>query len=349
MKGMHAMHGIRLRTAAALLVLAPVVARAHHVVDFVVTSERADGGRLLVSYDFRSVVPVGFDFRLGDNAIYSGTNPGFDTADGDEFFPGTNVPYPIFPPGIPIRVQLIDNDGGRTAMKVGGVTLAQPGDDALVGVSGAAPPGDLHRHPEWQTLFTTPPGRFGEARIAFRVWTDAPGYEPSPIYSLVLTNGHLPAPEFAGDRYDRDSVRCQQAVGAATAPFVAVLSAGLRRCLDRVQVVRARQAAAIDDTRAFAAAGKACDDRLVARVERAQAKARARLVQRCGEGGSADFAETTIDQHLGLLRCRTEGMLAASYFRARTYLRLFAASDGRALADHFPCVVQTAGEEEGPS
>lgn len=343
------MHASRFGAVLALLLLLAPLARAHHVVDFVVTSERADGGRLFVSYDFRSVVPVGFDFTLGDTSIWSGTNPGFDTADGDEFFPGTNVPYPILPPGIPIWVELVDDDGGRTAMKVSGVTLARPGDDALVGVSGATPPGDLHRHPEWQALLTTPPGSFGEARIAFRVWTDAPGYEPSPVYSLLLTNGHLPAPEFAGDRYDRESVRCQQTVGAATEPFVAALTTALRRCLDRVQVVRARQAAALDDTAALAAAAKACDARLVTRVAKAQAKARAHVVRRCSDGGSADFTAASVDQHLGLLRCRAEGMVAASYFRARTYLRLFRLADGRTLSDAFPCVVQTAGEEEGPS
>lgn len=338
-----------LACTAALVLALGTVARAHHVVDFVVTSEREDGGRLLVSYDFRAVVPVSFNFALGGTQVYSGTNPGFDTADGDEFFPGTDIPYPIFPPGISIYVELMDNDGGQTAMKVNGVTLSRPGESALVGVSGAAPPGDLHRHPEWQATLTVPPGTFGEARIGFRVWTDTPGYEPSATYTLVLSNGHLPAPEFTGDTYDRASVVCQQTVGKAAEPFTRTLFGALRRCLDRVQVFRAHQAAGLDDTKAFAAAGRACGAATIAKVDKAQAKARAAIAKRCGAGASADFGDATLDQHLGLLRCRTEGMVAASYFRARTYLRFFRGPDGRTLNEHFPCVVQTAGEEEGPS
>jgi hypothetical protein len=344
----------RARTIAALgsalIVLAAArPARAHHVVDFIVTSTEADGGTLLVSYDFTSVVPVSFNFGLGGTSVFSSTNPGFDTADGDEFFPGTDVPYPIFPPGIPIWVELVDNDGGRTAMKINGVTLAVPGDSALVGVSEAVPPGDLHRHPEWQALLTVGEGTFGEARIGFRVWTPTPGYQPSQTYSLLLSNGHLPPPEYAGDAYDRGSVRCQQAVGRGVEPYARALYGGLRRCLDAMQVVRAETVAGLDADRSFRTASKACAGPLVGRIEGAREKARAVIRKRCGPDGSGDFSDAAIDQHLGLVRCRTENLLAASYFRARSYLRLFTASDGRPLDEHFPCVVQTAGEEEGPS
>jgi hypothetical protein len=344
---------------AALLTHAPAGrALAHHVVDFIVTSNAEGGGQLLVSYDFRSVVPVSFNFALGDASVYSGTNPGFDTADGDEFFPGTTVPYPIFPPGVPIHVVLVDNDGGRTAMKINGQTLVNPGDAGLVGVSGASPPGDLHRHPEWQLLLTSPPGTFGEARIAFRVMAPASSYGESVTYALVLSNGHLPPPEYAGDRLDRESLRCQAGVGKSIEVLVRSIYAELRGCLDAVQLVRAADAARLDSSRALARAEARCAGgrtdaaTMIGRVQRAEAKARAAITRRCGPGASKDLDDHAIAQHVGLARCRAEGIVAASYFRARTYLRLFTARDsqgGRPLHEYFPCVVQTAGEEEGPS
>lgn len=340
----------RLAFVMLTVLLAADPARAHHVVDFVVTSSQEGGGQLIISYDFTTVVPVSFNFSLGGVSVWSGTSPGFDTADGDEFFPGSDVPYPIFPPGIPIFVELVDNDGGRTAMKVNGVTLSQPGDRALVGTSGAAPPGDLHRHPEWQTVLALPEGTFGEARITFKMTTTAPGYADSPAYGLLVSNGHLAPPEYAGDAYDRRSVQCQAAVGRAVESYVSGVYAALRGCLDAVQVFRAEEAAGRDTGRSFAAAERVCATKDVAgRAEKLRQKAFAAIQKRCGAGGSGDFDDVELGQHLGLARCRIENVVAASYFRARLYLRLFSARDGRSLDQHFPCVRQTAGEEEGPS
>ena len=330
-----------------LSVALPRLAGAHHVVDFVVTSTEPAGGQLLVSYDFTTAVPLSFNFALGETSIYSGTNPGFDTADGDEFFPGTSIPYPIFPPGIPIHVVLVDNDGGRASMKINGVTLAQPGDSALVGTSGALPPGDLHRHPEWQLAVQGPPGTFSEARIAFKVSTTHPEYRDSPVYILTLTNGHLPPPEFAADGLDRASTRCQTTAGKAAHAYANQVLSALRRCLDAVQIHRAQQTAGLDPSRAFAVAERRCVG-AVDLLARGEAKAAALLRKRCGPDGSADFDDAVIQQHLGLVRCRSEQLIAATYFRARTYLSRFALA-GRPLHERFPCVHQTAGEEEGPS
>jgi hypothetical protein len=343
---------------------------AHHVTDFIVTSSVEGGGHLIVSYDFDSVAPLSFGFALGGASVYSGTNPGFDTADGDEFFPGTDVPYPIFPPGVPIYVVLTDNDGGRTGMKINGVTLAHVGDQAIVGTSEATPPGDLHRHPEWQLFLPHPEGTFGEGHISFKVRTTTPGYADSPEYTLTLSNGHLPPPEYAGDAYDDASVACQATVGKAVALYVERVYGALRRCLDQVQIFRARRVAGLDDSKAVAAAERACADRngrsadsatMLGRLEVARVKAAAAIRKRCGfaEAGkqhraaaSSDFGDATIEQHLGLARCRVERLAAASYFRARTYLKTFRARDtqgGQPLSEYLPCVVQTAGEEEGPS
>jgi len=336
------------RYAFLVLALLATPARAHHVVDFIVSSTEEDGGQLLVQYDFRSIVPVSFNFAGGGQSIFSGTNPGFDTADGDEYFPGTDILYPIFDPGVEIWVVLADNDGGRASMKLNGVTLSEPGDTALVGTSGATPPGDLHRHPEWQLVVDAPPGALAESRIAFYVRTPLPQYQDSPVYTLTISNGHLPPPEYSGDGYDRDSVRCQAAVGKAVEPFGRAVYGALRRCLDRVQVVRAVQAAGLDDSKPMEKARRHCEG-VPEAIARARAKASSAIVGRCGEGKADDFDETTVAQHLALVACRTQNVVAASYFRARTYLNFFQAPDGTRLGDALPCVLQTAGEEEGPS
>lgn len=338
---------VLLRLAVALLASVPLGAAAHHVVDFVVTSTEPSGGRLLISYDFGTAVPLSYNFTLGDTAVFTGTNPGFDTADGDEYFPGTSIPYPIFPPGVPIHVVLVDNDGGRTAMKVNGVVLSQPGDRALVGTSGASPPGDLHRHPEWQLTVHGEAGTFGEARIAFQVVSPDPAYADSPVYFLTLTNGHLPPPEYAADAPDRASLGCQTTVGRTSRMYAERVLRTLGRCLDALQLHRARQTARVDEARAFGAAERVCV-RALDILAKAQAKALAAVRERCGTKGSGDYDEATVRQHLGLVRCRMESTMSAAHFRARTYLSRLRAG-GRPLHEHFPCVLQTAGEEEGPS
>lgn len=335
------------RFGLALLTLLPVRVSAHHVVDFVVTSTEPLGGQLRVSYDFTTAVPLTYNFTLGDAAVFTGTTPGFDTADGDEYFPGTNIPYPIFPPGVPIRVVLVDNDAGRTAMKVSGVMLAQPGDSALLGVSAAQPPGDLHRHPEWQLRVRGDAGTFGEGRIAFKIVSPDPAYRDSPVYSLTLTNGHLPAPEYAADALDRSSLRCQTTVSRIVQAYAGQVLTVLRRCLEALQVYRAHEVAGLDAARALTAAERTCA-RTVDALAKAQAKAQAGIRKRCGAAGSDDYDDALIGQHLGLVRCRMEGAIAAAHFRARTDLGKLRAA-GRPLRDHVPCVVRTAGEEEGAS
>lgn len=118
------------------------------------------------------------------------------------------------------------------------------------------------------------------------------------------------------------------------------------------------QTARGNTTRPFAAAEKACLGRggdagtMLGRIAAARERAAAAIRRRCGPDGSGDFSDAQIGQHLGLVRCRAEETAAASYFRARTYLKLFQARSsqgGGSLDQHFPCVTATAGEEEGPS
>jgi len=330
----------------ALLVVAAAPAHAHHVTDFLMSTPPGGGDQLIIAWPFdAAVAPLSFDFALGDTTVFSGTNPGFDAADGDEFL--GSLHYRVFTPGTEIGVELVDNDGGRTAMKLNGKTLAVPGDATVLGVAGDAPPGDLHHHPEWLLYSTGPAGAFAEGHISFRLTTTTPGLEPSPVYTVRLTNGHLPPPDYAADRYDGRSVACQQAVGRAVDPYVHAVYQALRRCLDRLAVVRARLVASLAVDAAGSAAGRVCAP-MVDKLDRLRARSAAGIARACGAHGSTDFTDEEIAQHLGLARCRAEETAAASYFRAQTLMKPFAAH-GKPLLDAFPCVVRTSGEEEGRS
>jgi hypothetical protein len=334
-------------------------ARAHRVVDFIITSSEEAGGQLLIAlYDVRgAVVPVNFSATTGEIAVYTGTNPGFNASNGDEFYADTGRPVPIMPPDVPVHVVLVDDDGGRTGIKIGGTLLTRPGDSGLIGTAGPNPPGDLHKHPEWMLL--GPDNEFAEGRIVFKLATTAPGYSDSPTYVLRVSNGHLPPTAFAADAYDRRSVACHQAVGTAVESYQRVVYGALRRCLDAILVERARTTAGIDTSRAggvaracTGAAGQPDASTMLGKVTRAADKAFAAIRRRCGADGSGDFSDKLVRQHLGLVKCRVEETAGASYYRARTLLEQLEArpsQGGGALSEHFSCVPLTAGEQEVPS
>ena len=319
-------------------------ARAHHVTDFLMSTPPGGGDSLIIAYEFdTTVAPLSFSYQLGTTTIYSGTNPGFDAADGDEYLNG--VPYTVFPPGVAISVELVDNDGGRTAMKLNGTTLAQPGDHVLLGTSGGQPPGDLHHHPEWLLFADAEPGHYAEGVISFRLTTTTPPYTASRTYTLRLSNGHLPPPDFAADRYDAKSVACQAAVGRAVDPYVHAVYGALRRCLDRLVTVRALGIAGRNVTAASGEAGRACVP-MVEKLDHLRARATASIARACSTKGSGDFTDDEIAEHLEMARCRMEEIASASYFRAQTYINALAAK-GQSLRAYFPCVFRTSGEEEG--
>ncbi len=333
--------------ALATVALRAHPADAHHVTDFLLSQDPTGTSDSLVceyAYD-TTVAPLAYSFNVGATRVFSGTNPGFDAADGDEFFAG--VPYHIFPPGVQIVIELVDHDGGRTAMKLRDRTLAQPGDAVELGTAGSQPPGNLHHHPEWLLFVDGPPGRYAEGRISFRVTSPTPGYSPSRTYTLTLTNGHLPPPDFAADTYDRASVACQHAVGRAVEPYVTAVLGGLRRCLDKLTVARAKLVAGNDVTAASGAAGRTCVS-MATKLEKVRTRATASITKKCGPGGSGDLSDEQVAQHLALARCRTEEIASASYFRAQTYMQPLSAQ-GKSFRDLFPCVLRTAGEEEGRS
>jgi len=321
-------------------------AAAHHVTDFLMSTPPGGGNELIIAYEFdTTVAPLAFSFGIGTTSVYSGTNPGFDAADGDEFLDG--VQYHVFPPGVEISVELVDNDGGRTAMKLNGVTLSKPGDTVVLGTAGGQPPGDLHHHPEWLLFVDGPPGTFADGEIAFRLTSTLPDYTASRTYTLKLTNGHLPPVDFAADTFDRASADCQRAVGKAVDPYIHATYGALRRCLDRLVTVRAQLVASRNVDAASAAAGRVCVP-MVDKLARLRTRAAAAIEKACGAKGSKDFTADEISQHLTLAQCRAQETASASYFRAQTYLKALSAK-GTSLRDLFPCVFRTSGEEEGRS
>jgi hypothetical protein len=330
----------------AALVARPLPAAAHHVTDFLMSTPPGGGDQLIIAYEFdTTVAPLSFSFAAGSTSVFSGTNPGFDAADGDEFLNG--VQYHVFPPGVAITVELVDNDAGRTAMKLNGTTLAQPGDHVLLGTAGGSPPGDLHHHPEWLLLVDGPAQQYAEGTISFRLTSTTPPYTASPTYTVKLTNGHLPPADFAADAVDRKSIACQEAVGRAVDPFTHAVYGALRRCLDRLVVVRATTVAGGAVGRPSAEAGRACVP-MADKLDRQQRRAAAAIAKACGSTGSSDLTADEITRHLALARCRTEEIASASYFRAQTYLKALSAR-GQSLRALFPCVYRTSGEEEGRS
>lgn len=331
----------------AAVILGAGPAAAHHVTDFILSRDPTGASDALVcEYEYdTTVAPLAYSFALGGRSVFSGTNPGFDAADGDEFFGG--VPYHIFPPGVSIWIELVDNDGGRTAMKLRGKTLERPGDAVELGVAGTRPPGNLHHHPEWLLFVDGPADRYAEGRISFRVTSPTLGYSPSRTYTVRLTNGHLPPPNFAADAYDKASVACQQAVGRAVGPYTSAVFDGLRRCLDRLSVVRAKTVAGEDVAAVSGAAGRTCAAS-AQKLEKQRARAAGVIARKCGDAGSGDFSDAQVAQHLAMARCRVEEVVAASYFRAQTYMKPLAAN-GQSFRALFPCVLRTAGEEEGRS
>ena len=233
-------------------------------------------------------------------------------------------------------------------MKLNGVTLSMPGQTVRLGIAANTPPGDLHHHPEWLLFSDHPGGEYAEGLITFRLFSTTPGYLASVPYTLRLTNGHLPPPQFDGAAYDAKSVRCQQAVGAAVDPYVSAVSSLLRRCLDRAAALRARIVAGEIADATTRAADRACGAALVAKAEQLRSRAFTAVRKACGADGSKDFSDEIIAQHIGLARCRAEALAAASYFRAQTYLKAFTVN-GKTLNQLFPCVLRTSGEEEGRS
>jgi hypothetical protein len=348
--GRSSMERIRVVITASVLMLAvhtPVGAQHHG--DLIIGSTADGGGALAVEYDFDTVVPVSFSESLGGVSIYTATEPGFDALASDE--PAES--FFVLDGGTQVSVEITGIDAGKTAMKLGGTTLAAVGDTVVLGTAGAAPPNDLHHHPELQLILMLPPGKFGEGSIAFRLTTTSASYASSEIHTLALSNGHLPSPAYDAAGYDAASVACQKAVGKQVRSFIGKKQGLLAKCLDKLQVVRAREVAALDVTTALAGAERACADAsgpgpdaatMLGKIESARTRALAAI-----QGACPALDGNAVIAHLGLAGCRAEEIMAASYSGARADVARFTtrpSQGGGPLSDHFSCLVPSPAEEE---
>jgi len=337
-------------------------AYAHHVTDFLLTSSAPGGGHLecLYAYDI-TTAPMFFSNSGGGVSVYTGTDPGFDASDGDDprFGDFGGDLAPVLLPGTQLWVEITAIEEGRTAALLNGKLLAKVGDSVYLGTQGAAPPDGLHHHPAWQLMLMLPEGEYGEGTISFRVTTNSPAYEPSPSYTLRLSNAHLNQVAYGSDT-DHRGFACQKTIGEEDAALIASIHQALRYCLDKVQHVRALQETGHNTKRAEAIAERACADHdgrgsdtetLLGKLATARQKAQDQIQSKCGPGsdGSSIFSDAEISEHLGMIECKTFGLIASAYFAAQTDLKAFIArpsQGGKPVSLNFPCFPKTAGEEE---
>jgi hypothetical protein len=341
-----------LAALSAALMSGPLPALAHGTAGVIAVASTADGGGALAAeFDFDAVLKVDFSASLPPFSVYSGIIPAFEELDADDVLESLYV----LDVGTIVSLQVTGIDAGLTAVKIGPTTLDAVGDSAVIGT---APFG--HTHPQYQLLLELPEGEFGEGRISFKLTASGPtSYAESEIYTVKISNGPLPVIDYDTALEDKASVKCMAAASKAAATFAAATQSALNKCLGKVEVLRAREALTVPPgnlASAEAAAEKACADAagsgpdsgtMLGRIEAARAKAVASIDAACGAGGSADFSADDIAQHLGLVSCRTQELVAATHGVAHFNLEEFtarASQGGAPIADSLPCLVPTAAE-----
>jgi hypothetical protein len=333
--------------AAMLALVARTPARAQHAGDMEIGATGAAGGALLIdeAFNFDTVIRVAYSTTLAGTSIYTATDPGFEALEASE-------PPEIYalPAGTDLSVELTAVDAGKAAIVLNAVTLDEVGESVLLGTVGALPPNDPHQHPTWTLLLMLPEGSFGEARVCFKLTTTAAGYTESAPHCLRLSNGHLAPPDYDTTAYDAASVRCQQHLGKQARKLAHKASGFLVRCLDKVAAVHAREAAGLDSTAALAAAERACGDAggalpaaatMLGKIAAVRTAVFDKIKERCGPTGSADYDDDAITQHLGLVLCRVEDMMAAAYHEAHEALEGIT-DGGTPVIDALPCLVPTS-------
>jgi hypothetical protein len=314
---------------------APAVVHAQHAGDMIIGSTADGGGALSVEYDFTGVVPVGFDSEpVPGTSLYVATDPGFDALEADEVAES----FYVLDGGTPVSVQITALEPGKTAMFLNGTLLDAVGESVVLGTQGGTPPNDLHHHPQLQLILALPAGEFGEGSISFKLTTTSGSYAESASYTMTLSNGHLAPIEYDTADYDGDSVNCQKTIGKEARKLMSKKYQVLSKCLDKIQVLEAREHAGLDTTSAAANALAACGDDLVGAIGEAETKANAKAGGKCGASGSQDYGVETIAAHLNFIGCRAEEMVSASYRGAQGLLAEFTAL-GQPLDSFFPCLV----------
>lgn len=259
--------------------------------DMQIGSAAAGGGRLLVAFDFSTPVRASYAGPLGSYSTFSAVAPGFDAPADTVVAEGTLF---ALRPGTRVWIELVDNDAGRTALKVRDVVLARPGDRALLGTHGD---GSLHYHPEYQLVLDGADGGFGEGRLAFRLVTSAPGYAASRGYELTLSNGYLAPMSYTPGGFDAAAIRCRRVLAAQVARAMRAQARLLERC------PLAQRGCGGTAGACSTPAGAPADPGLVAgELAAARAAARDAVVEACA--GRIDA--NAVDAHMGLAGCRLE-------------------------------------------
>lgn len=144
--------------------------------DLQVGSTEDGAGDLNVVYDFANVpAPLSESAVVGSLVLYTSIEPAFDGV--VEADPDLSL-YP-FAAEIPLIMELVAVDSGA-AVRIGGVTLENPGDQAEIVVG----PG-THLHPEWQLI--APVDVVPEPhRLSFRLVDPSGTFGATETYELTL-------------------------------------------------------------------------------------------------------------------------------------------------------------------
>jgi hypothetical protein len=335
---------------ACLLHVSP--ARAHGTAGVMALASTAShGGALALEYEFDAVSRLSFSTSILGTSIYTGIIPAFEPIAADD------VPNSLYvvDGGTVVTVAITAIDQDKVKMKIDTTTMSAVGDTAVLGTM---PFG--HTHPQFSLELALPEGEFGEGRVSFKLISTGPTiYAESEIYTVKLSNGPLPVPDYDTAAYDSASVKCLATSSREARKFTGKVQTFLSKCLDTVQVYSAKAALASPPSNLAAllsAAEKACADAagagpdsstLLGRIQAAKARAVAKIEADCGATGSTDFVADDVTQFLGLTQCRAEELLAASYGVAKDQLEelnftLRASQGGGPLIDSFPCIVVTA-------
>ena len=140
------------------------------------------GGDLTIDWDFagRGVLQTYKAICVGGQCLYSTIDPGFLAEGGaprEGFFSLAD--------GTAVNIEVTTADAAAS-IKISGVTLAHPGDQAHLGSEPT-----LHNHPSWQLKL--PEGVEGEFPISFKLTTTSSEYGESAVFTVLLTN-RAPAP-----------------------------------------------------------------------------------------------------------------------------------------------------------
>ena len=163
---------------ALLVLLTTAPARACIGANCMTIWSTADGGgALAIDWDFvaRDVLQTYRAACFGGECLYTNQDPGF-LALGD---PPPSGLY-LLADGTAVDFVLVAADTGAS-VKINGVGLAAPGDQARLGSAGT-----LHAHPSWQLKL--PEGVEGEFALSFKLTTPSALYGESGVFTVRLTN-----------------------------------------------------------------------------------------------------------------------------------------------------------------